>query len=164
MTREQKTSYVVEAGVIAAFYVVLMLVGMEFGMTSGAVQVRVAEALCILPCFTAAAVPGLFVGCLIGNILTGSVIWDVIFGSLATLLAAFLTLQFKNKRFLASLPPILVNMFVIPLVLTKAGGIDKALGTVAMGVGLGEFISAGILGQIVYAVLDKNRFVFKSQR
>ena len=164
MTREQKTSYIVEAGVIAAFYVVLMLTNMEFSGASGLIQVRIAEALCILPCFTAAAVPGLFVGCLIGNIVTGSVIWDVIFGSLATLFAAFLTRQFRNKRYLASVPPIVVNMFVVPIILTKAAGVDQAIGAVSLGIGIGEFLSAGVLGQIVYSVLDKNRSIFKSQR
>ena len=164
MTREQKTSYIVEAGVIAAFYVVLMLTNMELSGASGLVQIRVAEALCILPCFTAAAVPGLFIGCLIGNILTGSVIWDVIFGSLATLFAAFLTRQFKNKRYLASVPPIVINMFVIPIILTKAAGVEQSIGAVSFGIGLGELISAGVLGQIVYSVLDKNRSIFRSQR
>lgn len=164
MTREQKTSYIVEAGVIAAFYVVLMLTNMQLSGANNLIQIRIAEALCILPCFTAAAIPGLFIGCLVGNMITGSVIWDVIFGSLATLLAAFLTRQFKNKRYIASLPPIIVNMFVIPIILTKAAGVDMALGAVSISVGVGEFISAGILGQLVYSSLDKNRNIFKSER
>lgn len=164
MTKDQKVAYIVEAGVIAAFYVVLMLTNVELAGSASLIQIRVAEALCILPCFTSAAIPGLFIGCLIGNILTGSVIWDVIFGSLATLLAAFLTRQLRKKRYLASLPPILVNMFVIPIILTKAAGVEQTIGAVSLGIGIGEFISAGVLGQLVYSVLDKNRSVFKSQR
>ena len=85
----KNVKYLVKAGLIAALYVVLVLV---FSFSSfGPIQFRIAEALTILPFFTSAAIPGLFIGCLIANILGGAVIWDIIFGSLATLVAAYLS-------------------------------------------------------------------------
>jgi len=156
-----KTRSLVEAGLIAALYVVLTLISFQFGLANGPLQVRISEALCILPCFTVAAVPGLFLGCLIANIISGSVIWDVIFGSLATLLAAFCTRQLKHNRFLACLPPIVVNSFVIPLVLVKAMGIDMTLAAVSLYIAISEILSAGLLGQILYSVLKRNKQIFK---
>lgn len=156
-----KTRFLAEAGIIAALYVVLTFISFQFGLSTNAVQIRISEALCILPCFTAAAVPGLFVGCLLSNILTGSVIWDIIFGSLATLLAAFCTRQFRKNRYLACLPPILINSFVVPLVLVKGAGVDQALEVVSLSVALGEIISCGVLGQILYTILNKNKNIFK---
>ena len=76
------------AGIIAAIYVVLTFVAQAFGLASGAIQFRLSEVLTILPMFTAAAIPGLTVGCVLANILTGCAIWDVVFGSFATLLGA----------------------------------------------------------------------------
>ena len=160
MTSQEKTRFLTEAGIIAALYAVITFANM--GLSAGAIQIRISEALCILPCFTAAAVPGLFVGCIFANLITGGVVWDVIFGSLTTLLAAFLTRQFKDKRFLASVPPIVCNMFVIPIILSKAYGSEQAIGALSLSVGIGEFISAGVIGQIIYSVLDKNRHIFKS--
>ncbi len=84
MKEHQKTLYLVQGALIAALYVVLTLVAAGFDLASGAIQVRISEALCILPFFTPAAVPGLFVGCLAANLVTGSALPDIIFGSLAT--------------------------------------------------------------------------------
>lgn len=86
--RNKKVLFIVQAAVIAAVYVVLTYFISAFNLASGAIQVRISEALCILPFFTPAAIPGLFLGCLLSNLLTGCIIWDVIFGSLATLLGA----------------------------------------------------------------------------
>ena len=102
-----------------------------FNLASGAIQVRISEALCVLPFFTPAAIPGLFLGCLISNLLTGRIIWDVIFGSLATLLGALGTWLLtgragkapssrKTKKWLAPLPPILANTLIVPFVLYYA--------------------------------------------
>ena len=81
--------YLTTAVMIAAMYVVLCIALRPFSY--GEVQVRVAEALTILPYFTSAAIPGLFIGCIIANLLGGSIMLDVVFGSLATLLAAIFT-------------------------------------------------------------------------
>ena len=86
--RNKKVLFITQGAVIAAIYVVLTYIVSLLGLTNGVIQVRLSEALTILPVFTPAAIPGLVVGCVISNILTGAVIWDVIFGSLATLIGA----------------------------------------------------------------------------
>ena len=106
--KNQKVTFMTQAAMIAAIYVVLTYVFAPFSF--GEVQVRIAEALTILPLFTPAAIPGLFVGCLIGNILGGAVLPDILCGSLATLIGAFFTYQLRNKSpYLAPLPPIAAN-------------------------------------------------------
>ena len=86
--RNKKVLFITQGAVIAAIYVVLTYIVSLLGLTNGVIQVRLSEALTILPVFTPAAIPGLVVDCVISNILTGAVIWDVIFGSLATLIGA----------------------------------------------------------------------------
>lgn len=143
-----------QAAMIAAIYVVLTVVFAPISFSVG--QVRIAEALTILPVFTPAAIPGLFVGCLIGNIIAGGVIWDIIFGSLATLIGAYFTyLLRRQNKFLSPLPPILSNTIVIPLILQYAYGMKQGLPFMMLMVGIGEVISCGVLGMIVYAVLQK---------
>ena len=78
--RNKKVLFITQGAVIAAIYVVLTYIVSLLGLTNGVIQVRLSEALTILPVFTPAAIPGLVVGCVISNILTGAVIWDVIFG------------------------------------------------------------------------------------
>ena len=87
----RKVLFIVHASVIAALYVVLTFVANAFGLANYAVQVRFSEALTILPFFTPAAIPGLTIGCLLSNILTGCALPDIIFGTLATSIGAFLT-------------------------------------------------------------------------
>ena len=113
-TKTLSVQFVAQAAVIAAIYVVLTLLFAPFSY--GEVQVRLSEALTILPVFTPAAVPGLFVGCLLSNILGGCIVPDIIFGSLATLTGAVFTYLLRNQsRFLAPLPPILANALIVPL-------------------------------------------------
>lgn len=95
--RNKKVLFAVQAAMIAALYVVLTYITNLLGLASGTIQVRFSEALCILPVFTPAAIPGLFIGCLISNLITGGIIWDIIFGSIATLLGALGT-YFLRKR------------------------------------------------------------------
>ncbi|MBQ7986239.1 MAG: QueT transporter family protein [Clostridia bacterium] len=140
---------------IAALYVILTGIAKLVGLDSGVIQVRFSEALCILPCFTPAAVSGLFIGCLLSNILSGGVIWDVVFGSLATLLGAVGTRYFKKNRFLAVLPPILANTIIIPFVLSYAYGIPGSIPYFMLTVGIGEVISCGILGLCLFSALKK---------
>ena len=83
MKKHNKTAFLTQSGVIAALYVVLTLVSKVMGLDSGQIQLRLSEALCILPLFLPAAVPGLTVGCLLANILCGNLFWDVLFGTLA---------------------------------------------------------------------------------
>lgn len=149
-------AYAAQGGVIAALYVVLTLISNAFGLANGVIQVRISEALTILPAFTPAAIPGLFVGCILSNTLTGAILPDIIFGSLATLAAAFITRMLRNKnRFLLPVPPILANIIVVPLVLKYAYHIDGALLYMMFTVFIGELISCGILGMLLYPVMKK---------
>lgn len=114
-----KVLYLAQAAMIAAIYVVLTVVGASLAF--GEVQIRFAEALTILPVFTPAAIPGLFVGCLIGNTLGGAILPDIIFGSLATLIGAIFTWSLRNKsKFLAPVPPVVANIIVVAFVLKYA--------------------------------------------
>ena len=114
-TMKNKTSlYIANGAMVAAIYVVLTLLFAP--ISYGAMQVRISEALCILPMFTSSAIPGLFVGCLLANLLGGAVIWDVIFGSLATLIGAAGSYLLRKNRWLVPIPPIAANVVIIPLV------------------------------------------------
>ncbi|GAB6109170.1 QueT transporter family protein [Fusibacter bizertensis] len=147
----RNVNYLVKAGVIAAIYVVLVLV---FNFSSfGPIQFRVAEALTVLPYFTSAAIPGVFVGCLIANILGGAIIWDVIFGSLATLLAAYLSYKLRKKAWLVPVPPILINTVVVGTLLKLAYGFQDGLIVLMSGVFLGEMVSVYGIGLILLNAL-----------
>ena len=114
--KQNPVLFMAQAAMVAAIYVVLTLLGASFSY--GEVQVRISEALTILPVFTPAAIPGLFIGCLLSNILGGCILPDIIFGSLATLIGAIFTWMLRNNnRFLAPLPPIIANVIVVPFVL-----------------------------------------------
>lgn len=159
-----KAGYLTSAGIIAALYVVLTMISTMMGLSSGAVQVRLSEALCVLPCFTSAAVPGLFVGCLISNLLSGCVIWDVVFGSLATLIGAVGTRFLRKKRILATASPIIVNAAVIPVVLIYAYGVENGYLMILLTVTAGELISCGLLGSVVYNAVNKALFASKKRK
>lgn len=159
--KNKKVLFLVQAAMIAAIYVVLTVIFAPFAF--GEIQVRIAEALTILPVFTPAAIPGLFIGCLIGNILGGAVLPDIIFGSLATLVGAVFTYLLRNQsKYLAPLPPIISNTIIVPFVLRYAYGINLPIPFMMLTVGVGEIISCGILGIIVYGALNKYRHrIFK---
>ncbi|HAL32486.1 MAG TPA: transporter [Lachnospiraceae bacterium] len=147
---------VAQGGIIAALYVVLTLVSNAFGLANGAIQVRISEALTVLPVFTPAAIPGLFAGCIISNTLTGAVLPDIIFGSLATLAAGIVTYRIRHlNRFLAPVPPILANTLVVPFVLRYAYGAEDAIPFMMLTVFAGEFISCGVLGMMLYPVMSR---------
>lgn len=150
--------FVTKAAMIAAVYVVLtiVLVPISFGQ----VQLRVSEALTIMPVFTAAAIPGVFIGCLIGNILGGAVLPDIIFGSLATLVAAVISYKLRGKGLLiASIPPVVVNMLVVPFVLKYAYSVPLPIPFMMLTVGAGEVVSCSILGVGLGKLLQKNKFI-----
>lgn len=146
----------VQAAMIAAIYVILTYLANAMGLANYAVQVRFSEALTILPYFTQAAIPGLFIGCLISNILTGCAIPDIIFGSLATLMGAIFTYQFRRYKWLAPVPPIVANALIVPFVLLYAYGI-KPLWLSFVTVTAGEVISCGVLGMLLLLTLQKYR-------
>ena len=124
---------------------------------------RFSEALCILPVFTPAAIPGLFVGCLLANILNGCVIWDIIFGSLATLIGAFGTYLLRKTKFVFTLPPVIANAVIVPFVLRYAYGVGDAHWYLVATVAAGEIISVCILGMILKVGFWKYRKVIYCQ-
>lgn len=153
----KKTLYVTQAAAIAAIYVVLVFV---FQSTSfGPIQFRVAEALTILPYFTPAAIPGVTIGCLLSNLLFKADMLDVVFGSAATLLAAYLSYQLRENKFLVPIPPILINAIVVPWILKFAYFEANPIPLMMLSVGAGQFVSAGILGMVLLFSLEKVRHI-----
>jgi len=153
--RNKNVANLTRAAIIAALYVVLTYIANALGLASGSIQVRFSEALTILPFFTPAAIPGLFVGCLLSNILTGCALPDIIFGSIATLLGALGTYFLRKKSpWLAPVSPIAANTVVVPFVLLYAYGVQP-LWLSFITVGIGEIISCGVLGMLLLFALKK---------
>ena len=144
----------VHAAMITALYVVLTFLANSLGLASSAIQIRFSEALTVLPYFTPAAIPGLFAGCLLSNILTGCALPDIVFGSLATLIGAIFTRKIRKYKWLATVPPILANAVIVPFVLLYAYGI-RPLWLSFVTVTIGEMISCGVLGMILLFSLQK---------
>lgn len=166
----QKVLHLVHAAVIAALYVIFTMIARLLGLDSGIIQVRFSEALTILPFFTPAAIPGLFAGCLLSNLLLGNLPLDVIFGSLATLLGALGTYLLSRPvksgaamakgsagKWLAPLPPIAANTLIIPFILAYVYQFEGSIPYFMLTVGAGEVISCGILGMLLLTVLQKYR-------
>lgn len=155
-SRKKLVNFAVGA-IVAALYVVLTYLASALGLSSGVIQVRFSEALTILPIFTPAAIPGLFIGCLISNILTGCALWDIIFGSIATLLGAVFTYLLRNHKILATLPPIIANTLIVPPVLILVYGVQDAYWFILLTVCIGEVISCGVIGTALRKSLEKSR-------
>ncbi len=157
-----RLSETAQAGLIAAAYALLSLV--FYPLSFGVYQVRVSEALTVLPFLTPAAVPGLFVGCALANLFGGMGWQDVVFGSLLTLVAAVLTLltaRLKGFRYawlLAPLPPVLINAFGVSVYLAPMIGVSYWFG-VQM-IGIGQLASCYLLGVPLLRVLQKRSGLF----
>jgi len=165
--KNKKALYLTQAALIGAMYFVLTWLSNFLGLASGAVQLRLSEALCVLPYFLPSAVPGLFVGCLLSNLSMGSIVWDTLFGSLATLVGAFVASKLKNK-WLVPLPTVLANTVVVPFVvlLCYTPGV-KSVGVyagIATGVFVGEVLSAYVLGMVLLLALDRRGGIFTKKR
>ena len=155
MKTKSSALFVVQTAAVAAIYIVLTFLANALGLSSGAIQIRFSEALCVLPIFMPAAIPGLFVGCILANALTGSIVIDIIFGSIATLVGAIFTRKFKDNLFPAILSPILSNTIILPFVLKFAYSFEGSLVYFAVTIALGEIISCGFLGTILAKALKK---------
>lgn len=157
--KNKRISFMTQAAMIAAVYVALTMIFAPFSF--GQVQVRLAEALTVLPLFTPAAVPGLFVGCLLGNILGGGILPDIIFGSLATLLGACGTyyLRHARQKLTAVLPPIAANTLIVPFILRYGYGLELPVPFFMVTVGIGEVLSCGVLGFLLLGILEKKKGV-----
>lgn len=152
------TKFITYSAIIAALYIILTEISNLFGLASGVIQIRLSEALTILPMFTPVAIPGLFVGCLISNIICGNLLLDVIFGSLATLIGALGTYYLGKNKYLGAFFPVLSNTIIIPFVLKYVYCFEGAMWYFVVTVGLGEVISCGLLGILLYKILKKKRF------
>ncbi len=158
--KNSKTLFIAQAALIAALYVVLTLLANSLGLANYAIQLRFSEALTILPFFTPAAIPGLFLGCLISNLLTGAIVWDIVFGSLATLIGAVGTYLLRRCKWLAPLPPIAINTLTVPFVLHFAYRFPGSIPFFMLTVGIGEILSCGVLGILLLLVLQKYKKYF----
>ncbi|MGB8455161.1 MAG: QueT transporter family protein [Anaerocolumna sp.] len=161
MKLRNKTLLITQSALIAAIYVVLVYVFKPISFSY--IQVRIAEALTILPYFTPAAIPGVTIGCLLANLLTGADLLDIIFGTLATLIGAIGSYVLRRHKFLVPLPPILANSIIIPWILRYAYALILPIPFMMLTVGIGEVISCGVLGLILLFVLSKYRnIIFKN--
>ena len=153
----KRVTFITHAAIIAALYVLLTLIANALGLANFAIQVRFSEALTILPLFTPAAIPGLYAGCLLSNILTGCIAWDILLGPVATLLGALGTYVLRRKHpILGTLPPIAANTLIVPFVLAYAYKFEGSIPYFMTTVGIGEIISCGVLGYLVYLTLRKH--------
>lgn len=164
--RNKRVLFIVQAAMVAAIYVALTFVSSGVGLASGTIQVRISEALCILPVFMPAAIPGLWIGCFLANLLTGCILIDMICGSLATLIGAVGTYLLRKHKFFCTWPPVIANMMIVPFVLrfgyglmAEYNGIDWSILFHAVTVGIGEIITCVIMGGILQRILSKYRNV-----
>lgn len=154
---KRKIKKLTTSAMIATVYLVLTLI---FYVTSFApMQSRLAEALTILPYFTPLAIPGLFVGCILSNIIGGYGIWDVVVGSLATLLSAYLTYKLTynkpKRKWIAPIPPILINAVFVGVELSLLA--QAPLFATMLSVGVGQIIACYILGYPLMIIIEKNK-------
>ena len=165
------TRTITRAALIAAIYA--LLTRLVWGFGSGAIQLRVSEAMCVLPLLFPEAVPGLFVGCLAANIWGGAHILDIVFGSLATLAAAYCTMRTGYRSPLVKTPkywfslifPVLFNAIITGTVVWYCYGFSgfgvseshtwEYWPITMLTVGAGELISVYVLGTVFYAALGK---------
>ena len=161
--RNKNVLFVAQAALIAAIYVVLTYFISAFNLASGAIQVRISEALTILPYFTPAAIPGLAIGCFLSNLLTGCLPMDVVCGSFATLIGAVGSYLLRKYKWLVPLPPVVANTVIVPYVLAYVYGAEGSIPFFMVTVGIGEVISCYVLGGILMNALQPYRnILFKN--
>ncbi len=140
--------FMIQTLVIAVLYFVLTFIANEFQLANGLnFQLRISEALTVLPYYTPAAIPGLFIGCISANHAMNLPMSDVIYGSVATLVSAIISYLVRKKKFVVPIPPIIINAFALPTIYTFLLGFDEPpfWRSVIM-VGLGEAVTCGVLG------------------
>lgn len=155
-TNKKHILYLCQAGMVAALYTALTCIIGAFNLASGAIQFRVSEALCILPAFFPAAIPGLAVGCVISNLILGSLWQDVLFGSLATLIGAIgAYLLRRAPAWVIPAPTVLANGLIVPPLLVYAYHMEGGLPFFMLTVTAGELLSAGVLGTLLCILIRK---------
>ncbi|MFR8234384.1 MAG: QueT transporter family protein [Anaerovoracaceae bacterium] len=151
-----RTLQLTRAALIAALYVILTFLSQIFGLASGVIQFRLSEALTCMPLFHKEAIPGLWIGCILANLLTGCAVWDIVFGSAATLLGAFGTYYIGRKKpILGPVFPVISNMLIVPAVLQQVYGAPESYWFLMVTVGAGEIVCCGILGWLLYKGYSK---------
>ena len=161
--RNKKVLFVAQAALIAAIYVVLTYFVSAFHLASGAIQIRISEALTVLPMFTPAAIPGLAIGCFLSNLLTGCLPMDVFFGSLATFIGSVGSYLLRKHKWLVPLPPVVANTLIVPYVLAYVYGAEGTIPFFMVTVGIGEVISCYVLGSVLMnALLPYRNILFKN--
>lgn len=153
------TKKIIQAAVIASIYAVLTIALAP--LSYGVMQIRVSEALTILPYFTPAAIPGLFIGCLVSNMIGPYGVLDIVCGSLATLVAAGASYCLREKPLLVPLPPVIANAIIIGSMLHFAYGVPMPLFACMLWVGIGELIVCYGLGYPLLRFLKKYKHIFQ---
>jgi uncharacterized membrane protein len=154
---KRKIRLLTTSAMISAVYLALTLI---FYLTSFLpYQIRFAEALTVLPYFTPLAIPGLFVGCVIANIIGGNGIWDIVVGSLATLIAAYLTYKISynkpKRKLLAPLPPVIINAVIVGSMLSILYELPPFV--TMLSVGGGQVVACYLLGYPLMLIIEKNK-------
>ncbi|MBQ3015222.1 MAG: QueT transporter family protein [Clostridia bacterium] len=161
MKKGFSTKSLVRGALIAAAYATLSYLSAP--LTFMFFQFRLSEALCVLPIFLPEAIPGLFIGCLIANYLSGCVIWDIIFGSIATLIGAILARALaklpRKLMFLSTVPTVIANAIIVPFVIIYAYGSPESYLFLFFTVLVGELVTATGVGTILYYQLEKRKFL-----
>lgn len=166
-----KLEKIIQTIVIAIAYIVLTYIADMFGMAKGIVQVRISDALCILPYFTPAAIPGLFIGSAISNVIisltedpmTGKMIlssaaqYYVIIESLVILIASIISYFLRKFKFVVCVPTIVINTITIPLIFHYIYRYEDSVAKCIMTVGIGEIISCGLLGTALLLALEDSK-------
>lgn len=162
MKKGFSTKILVRGALIAAAYATLSYVSAPLQFMF--FQFRLSEALCVLPIFFPEAIAGMFLGCIIANYISGCVIWDIVFGSVATLLGAvFARLLAKLPRklmFIATLPTVLANAIIVPFVIMYAYGSPESYWFLFVTVAAGELVTATGVGTLLYYQLEKRKFLY----
>ena len=153
--KHAKVRFMCYAALIAALYVALTMLSGALGLASGAIQVRVSEALCVLPFFTSAAVPGVTLGCLVYNIIGSGNILDIVFGTLATLIGAIGARLLRRWKWAVTIPTIAANTIIIPFVLKYGFMLEESIIFFIATIFIGEFVAAGVLGTVLLFALNK---------
>ena len=152
---KERTLYLCQAAVVAALYVVLTLLANAIGLSSGMIQLRISEVLCLLPILMPSSIAGVTVGCFLANLLTGAVPLDIFVGPIATLIGAMGTYWLRKYKWLAPIPPILSNALIIPFVLAYGYGMEEGIPLMMLTVGIGEVLSVYLLGMIFFHAAEK---------
>lgn len=166
-----KTKYIIQTFVIALLYIILTIIADQFGMAKNIVQIRISDALAVLPYFTPAAIPGLFIGCFVSNgvislapdpmtgkmALTTAAQYYVIYGSIATLIGAIGGFIIRKYKFLVGVPTIIANTIAMPLIFKFVFRYDERLLKCVMTVGIGELIACGFLGVALLMALEDSK-------